>query len=72
MSLPLDLVKIQSDTLHIDKTGVKFTMDAEASGKRLSINELTIGNNPPQIVYIIRYPRCELPEQVAPELPSVK
>jgi len=71
LSLPQDLISIQSDRLHIDNIGIKLSMDSEAGGKRLSLNEFTIGNNPPQIIYMIRFPRCELPKPATLEFPSV-
>ena len=71
LSLPLELIKLKSDRLHIDKMGIKLPMEDEAGENHLSLNELTIGNNPSQIVYIIRYPRSELPEPATLEFPSV-
>ncbi|HHH38219.1 MAG TPA: hypothetical protein ENK50_01415 [Sedimenticola sp.] len=60
LSLPLDLVRIQSDLVRIDNMGILLP-DGEdaATARELDLREIAVGRRPLGIVTVVRYPRSE-------------
>jgi hypothetical protein len=70
LGLPQELIWAQNSLLHIDNMGIVLPPDAATEANLISLDELTIGDNPSQIVCIARIPRCEIPEPSRLELPA--
>ncbi len=57
---PTELVRMQQDRINISRLGVLLTPDSEESGVDLSLHEIEIGEQPSQVVWIVKYPRDEI------------
>ncbi len=57
---PAELVRMQQDRIHISRLGVLLTPDSEESGVDLALHEVGIGEQPSQVVWIVKYPRDEI------------
>lgn len=71
LRLPRQLIRAQHNVLQIDSMGIVLPEDTNSSARRLAYSELTIGDNPAQIVCIARLPRREIPERARLELPAI-
>ena len=60
LSMPRDLIRLQSNMLEIDSKGIRLPADMEYTNRQLWLNELEIGNNPPKVLTIVRYPTEEI------------
>lgn len=59
LSLPLDLIRIQSNLIMIDNMGIVFPTGADTAVRELQLKEVGIGRDPARVVTIVRYPRDE-------------
>lgn len=60
LSMPRDLIRLQSNLLEIDNKGIKLPSDTEQPNHLLLLNEVEIGNKPPRLLTIIRCPKEEV------------
>ncbi len=60
LSMPRDLIRLQSNMLEIDSKGIRLLAEAEYTNCQLWLNELEIGDKPPKVLTIVRYPTEEI------------
>jgi hypothetical protein len=57
---PTELVRIQQDRINVSRLGILLPPDSDESGVDLSLHEVEIGEQPSQVVWIVKYPRDEI------------
>ncbi|MCP5010395.1 MAG: hypothetical protein GY942_10485 [Aestuariibacter sp.] len=58
--MPRDLIRLQSNMLEIDSKGIRLLAEADYTNCQLWLNELEIGDKPPTVLTMVRYPTEEI------------
>ena len=69
-SRPDDFVNIRKVPLRINKMGIKVSDDSSEPSNKLDLTEVVIGDNPPRVVTLAKFPKEELLPRRTLELPS--
>ncbi len=60
LSLPLDLIKVQSNLVRIDDMGIVLPATSSVTVREVELKEVEVGNSPARVIAIVRYPRDEI------------
>jgi hypothetical protein len=70
LSAPERLITLQDNHVRLNRMGIKIPLDTDRPSNLLCLHQIQVGDRPPNVVSLIRYPKQGLSEQFVSE-PSI-
>jgi hypothetical protein len=70
-SSPERFVRLQESTLRLNKMGIKISESVRQPANTLNLTEVTIGEQPPRVVTLAKFPRDEFLSRTSPFAPEI-